>query len=42
MTKLLLEKIGPVPKLKEMIDNEKLKIGNKMKSGSLYNSIFRF
>ena len=41
MTKLLLEKLGPVPKFEEMIDFDKTKNGNKLKSESLYGSLFR-
>ena len=41
MTKLLLEKLGPVPQLEEMVDFDKTKNGNKLKSESLYGSLFR-
>ena len=42
LTNQLLEKIGPVSNLKEMINTEKLKNGNNLRSGSMYNSLFRF
>ena len=41
ITKKMLEKLGPVPKFEEMIDLQKIFIGNKRKSSSLYSSLFR-
>ena len=41
LTQTMLEKLGDVSKLQEMIDFQKVKNGNKKKSGSLYGSIFR-
>ena len=37
----MLEKLGPVPKFKEMINLEKMKNNNKRKTSSLFNSIFK-
>ena len=37
----MLEKLGPVPKFKEMINLDKMKNNNKRKTSSLFNSIFK-
>ena len=37
----MLEKLGPVPKFKEMINLEKMKNNNTRKTSSLFNSIFK-
>jgi hypothetical protein len=41
LTQTMLEKLGDVSKLHEMIDFQKIKNGNRKKTGSLYGSIFK-
>ena len=42
LTKLLMEKLGPVPNLVEMIEFTKVKNNNKKPTREIYNTILRF